>query len=242
MSARQKVFGLGTDLCRISRVLGAWERHGERFLKRAYAEQEIERFHDLRERLGEGPASEFLASRWAAKEAAQKALSHWRVLFPEIRVGRGSAWGEQGGGGGGGGGGGSLSTADGRLLHDGFARLPRDRPGDEDLEFGLGDEVAAATTSADIAAAAAAASSSSSSSSLSAHPAPKDRDRVPAADASRVRPQLVLSGKALSLAESLNLDLEASPLSISHDGEYAVATVLLLQRGRVDDHAGGTRQ
>ena len=62
------VLGIGLDLCPIDRMRKAVERHGDRFLRRiftederAYAEQRGDRF-------------EALAGRFAAKEAASKAL------------------------------------------------------------------------------------------------------------------------------------------------------------------------
>ena len=232
MSAR-KVFGLGTDVTRVSRVLRAWERHGDRFLTRAYADSEIDRFHDLKGRLGNDAAAEFLASRWAVKEAAQKALSHWRVLFPEISVGRGSPWGQAQVGDGG-----SLEINGDLDLHEGFARLPRDRPGERELNLSSLPRQTSLSGSWDVdnededdgeddeGKEVLLTGSGCKVDSRVAAPI----DGVPSADHSRVRPQLVLSGDSLSLAEGLGLDLAASPLSISHDGEYAVATVLLLSR------------
>jgi holo-[acyl-carrier protein] synthase len=75
------IVGIGQDLIELSRIKGALERHGERFLRRCYTPLEIEycqRFAD--------PVPE-LAARFAAKEAAAKALGtgiaqgvHWREL------------------------------------------------------------------------------------------------------------------------------------------------------------------
>ena len=55
----------GVDLVEISRIKSAIERHGERFLQRVYTAREIE--------LADGNV-EFLAARFAAKEAVSKAL------------------------------------------------------------------------------------------------------------------------------------------------------------------------
>ena len=54
-----------------------------RFLTKAYHPYEIKTYH---RRLAQNPtrAAEFLASRWAVKEAAQKAFAAPRLLFPEI--------------------------------------------------------------------------------------------------------------------------------------------------------------
>jgi len=55
----------GVDLIEIARIQAAFDRHGERFLKRVFTEAEIE---ESRGR------AEALAVRFAAKEAATKAL------------------------------------------------------------------------------------------------------------------------------------------------------------------------
>ena len=55
----------GIDLIEISRIQAALDRHGERFLKRCFTEAEI---FECRGR------AEALAVRFAAKEAASKAL------------------------------------------------------------------------------------------------------------------------------------------------------------------------
>lgn len=55
----------GVDIVEISRIQGALERHGERFLQRVYTEREIDRY---------AKRTNSLAARWAAKEAVAKAL------------------------------------------------------------------------------------------------------------------------------------------------------------------------
>lgn len=63
-----KIIGLGLDATEISRIAAAFERYGDRFLRRIYTEGEIaycRRKHD---------PSPSLAARFAAKEAAMKAL------------------------------------------------------------------------------------------------------------------------------------------------------------------------
>lgn len=55
----------GIDLIEIERIQGALDRYGERFLKRVYTPEEIKQ--------ARGSAPE-LAARFAAKEAASKAL------------------------------------------------------------------------------------------------------------------------------------------------------------------------
>jgi holo-[acyl-carrier protein] synthase len=60
------VCGIGVDLVEVDRITKALERHGDRFLRRIYSAAEMERVHGNRE--------QFLAARFAAKEAAMKAL------------------------------------------------------------------------------------------------------------------------------------------------------------------------
>ncbi len=74
----------GVDLLEIARLREAAQRHGERFLARIFTPLE-------REQCGENYAS--LAARFAAKEAAAKALGTGLgvVAFTEIEVERGAA-------------------------------------------------------------------------------------------------------------------------------------------------------
>ena len=62
------ILGVGLDATEISRVRDVYERHGERFLRRVFTDQEVA--YCLRHR---DPSSS-LAARFAAKEAAMKAL------------------------------------------------------------------------------------------------------------------------------------------------------------------------
>ena len=62
------IIGTGVDLCEVDRIRAAIERHGRRFVDRIYTEAEIayaERKANRHERY---------AARFAAKEAAMKAL------------------------------------------------------------------------------------------------------------------------------------------------------------------------
>ena len=72
----------GVDLVEIERFQGAVRRHGERFLRRVFTEQELQI-------AGQNPAS--LAARFAAKEAVSKALGTGIGLvgWREIEVLRG---------------------------------------------------------------------------------------------------------------------------------------------------------
>lgn len=82
--ARQVMWGVGIDLAYIPRFGPLMERHGPRFLNKAYHPEEIAHYHSLTPEKG----LQFLASRWAAKEAVTKAFGK-RLLFPEITVRRG---------------------------------------------------------------------------------------------------------------------------------------------------------
>jgi holo-[acyl-carrier protein] synthase len=76
---------LGLDLTEVDRVAGVLERHGERFLARIFREGEIRR-----SRKHPRAFAEHVAGRFAAKEAAMKALgTGWRgVAFRDIEIGR----------------------------------------------------------------------------------------------------------------------------------------------------------
>lgn len=62
------VVGLGIDIASIERIRAVLERHGDRFWRRVLTERERELLHTRRDR------ALALAGRWAAKEAAIKAL------------------------------------------------------------------------------------------------------------------------------------------------------------------------
>ena len=62
------IVGLGTDIVEIVRIGRMIERHGEQFLHRVYTDEEIRYCQRRRE------CYQHFAGRWAAKEAALKAL------------------------------------------------------------------------------------------------------------------------------------------------------------------------
>lgn len=74
----------GIDLIEIDRIAQAIERHGERFLRRVFTDQELSE-------LKGNPAS--LAGRFAAKEAVAKALGTGigPIAWQEIEILRGPA-------------------------------------------------------------------------------------------------------------------------------------------------------
>ncbi len=76
---------LGIDLTEVPRIARALERWGERFLTRVFEPGEIQR-----SRREPRAFAEHVAGRFAAKEAAMKALgTGWRGLsFRDIRIGR----------------------------------------------------------------------------------------------------------------------------------------------------------
>lgn len=76
---------LGLDLTEVGRVAGVLERHADRFLARVFREGEIRR-----SRRHPRAFAEHVAGRFAAKEAAMKALgTGWRgIAFRDIEIGR----------------------------------------------------------------------------------------------------------------------------------------------------------
>jgi holo-[acyl-carrier protein] synthase len=62
------IVGLGIDLCQVSRIAELERRYGMRFLQRVFTEGELSRCRNPRR------LHECLAGRFAAKEAALKAL------------------------------------------------------------------------------------------------------------------------------------------------------------------------
>jgi holo-[acyl-carrier protein] synthase len=60
--------GIGTDIVQVARIKGSIERFGERFVRRILTDAEFAAYRDS------GQPGHFLAKRFAAKEAAVKAL------------------------------------------------------------------------------------------------------------------------------------------------------------------------
>ena len=67
------IFGIGTDICDITRIANALERHGERFAERVLGPHEIEVFRTRRAKV-EARGVAYLATRFSAKEAFSKAI------------------------------------------------------------------------------------------------------------------------------------------------------------------------
>lgn len=93
------MYGVGIDLAYIPRFQRILTKYGNRFLKRAFHPAEIEQFQKLATAPSPAPTSsvptinarqcQFIASRWAVKEATVKAAG-CRLLFPEILLYSGS--------------------------------------------------------------------------------------------------------------------------------------------------------
>lgn len=62
------IHGIGTDIVEVARMARALQRHGERFARRVLVSSELEEFQLAAHQ------DRFLAKRFAAKEAAAKAL------------------------------------------------------------------------------------------------------------------------------------------------------------------------
>jgi holo-[acyl-carrier protein] synthase len=78
------IVGIGTDVCSVERIRVALERHGDRFAKHILAETEWAAF-----KRNKKPAN-FLARRFAAKEAFSKAMGTGLVSpvrWPNIAIG-----------------------------------------------------------------------------------------------------------------------------------------------------------
>ncbi|NLT22668.1 MAG: holo-ACP synthase [Syntrophorhabdus sp.] len=70
---------VGIDIVDIARIGGAIERHGERFLEKVFAPSEIARARERKR------PQEYLAGRFAAKEAFMKASGE-RLTWRDIEV------------------------------------------------------------------------------------------------------------------------------------------------------------
>ena len=82
------MIGIGIDLASVPRFSRLAKLYGDRFLGRFLSAGELEHFRCI---VAERAQSEYLASRWAAKEALFKAVGEARVsedplLFPEVEV------------------------------------------------------------------------------------------------------------------------------------------------------------
>jgi holo-[acyl-carrier protein] synthase len=74
------IIGIGSDIVQVSRIAESLERLGDRFAKRILSATELARFNSHADKVA------FLAKRFAAKEAAGKALG--------VGIGQGVSWAE----------------------------------------------------------------------------------------------------------------------------------------------------
>ncbi|MGB7346752.1 MAG: holo-ACP synthase [Pirellulaceae bacterium] len=76
------VIGIGTEIVECVRIAKMIETHGEQFLERVYTADEIEHC------ILKANSSRHFATRWAAKEAAMKALQcrHQGIRWTDIEI------------------------------------------------------------------------------------------------------------------------------------------------------------
>ena len=67
------IFGIGTDICDISRIEATLIRRGDRFAERVLGTSELQVFHARRAR-ARARGARYLATRFSAKEAFSKAI------------------------------------------------------------------------------------------------------------------------------------------------------------------------
>ncbi len=67
------IYGIGTDICDIRRIVATLERRGERFAEKVLGPHEIEVFRMRRAKV-EARGVSYLATRFSAKEAFSKAI------------------------------------------------------------------------------------------------------------------------------------------------------------------------
>eukprot|EP00126_Sphaerothecum_destruens_P005088 Sdes_comp18551_c0_seq1m8635 len=79
------VVGIGVDIVYIPRIGGLLSRYGQRFLNRIYTPCEIENFQALHEK-NQVRSIQWLASRWAVKEAVYKACYPQKLSWKDISL------------------------------------------------------------------------------------------------------------------------------------------------------------
>ena len=89
-TTKSLIFGCGCDVVRMSRIKNTYVKFGKRFLLRAYHPTEIVEFESLAATTTTTEPTtkqiQFLASRWAVKEAVTKALVQHRISFSDMSV------------------------------------------------------------------------------------------------------------------------------------------------------------
>lgn len=82
------IYGIGTDIIRISRVEAALARNGERFAEKILGPEELEKYHSRKAKV-EVRGIRFLATRFAAKEAFSKAIGlgmHMPMTWRAVQI------------------------------------------------------------------------------------------------------------------------------------------------------------
>lgn len=82
------IYGIGTDIIQISRVVGVMERTAGRFAQKILGPDELQRYHARAARSAPRGIA-FLATRFAAKEALSKALGlgmHWPMSWRSAQI------------------------------------------------------------------------------------------------------------------------------------------------------------
>jgi holo-[acyl-carrier protein] synthase len=82
------IYGIGTDLLRTERIREALARHGDRFPERVLGPEELILFRRRRERSAPRGVN-FLATRFAAKEAFSKAIGlgiHMPMTWRAVQI------------------------------------------------------------------------------------------------------------------------------------------------------------
>jgi holo-[acyl-carrier protein] synthase len=82
------IYGVGTDVCDVGRMAGAFSRRGMRFARKILGEQELQIFA---QRHAQAPARgiSFLATRFSAKEALSKAIGlgmQWPMAWHAVEI------------------------------------------------------------------------------------------------------------------------------------------------------------
>ncbi|TNV75148.1 hypothetical protein FGO68_gene14064 [Halteria grandinella] len=88
-----RIFGVGTDICSVQRMTHMIDRGPQfldRFLKRVLHDQEIEEFKKINQSQEDvKQAGQYLASRWAFKEAMVKASGNTGLYYPGMYLKKG---------------------------------------------------------------------------------------------------------------------------------------------------------
>jgi holo-[acyl-carrier protein] synthase len=79
-----KILGIGVDLVKISRIQQILHKnYHKRFLVKVLHKQELDYFNTLTD---EDYQAQFVASRWAAKEATVKALGKRELVYSQTHI------------------------------------------------------------------------------------------------------------------------------------------------------------